>query len=114
MVVLCVCRLGLTESTGLKGRFGRKGLGQQCLALTDEALGPPHVDSELGSHVSLASLEKLCTFRKMWLRMSKLWSLVCRTSSRTRNEKYEGQGITPLVSTRGMLSNSLHLSWDRS
>lgn len=97
-----------------KGEIWTEGTGPTVPSVTDEALGPPHVDSELGSHVSLASLEKLCTFRKMWLRMSKLWSLVCRTSSRTRNEKYEGQGITPLVSTRGMLSNSLHLSWDRS
>lgn len=96
------------------GGIWTEGTGPTVPSRMDEALGPPNVDSELGSHVSLASLEKLCTFRKMWLRMSNLWPLVCRTSSRMRNEKYQGQGIIPLVSTQCMLSNSLHLSWDHS
>lgn len=45
------------------------------------AQGGPNVVSGLESRVSLASLEKPCTLRKMWLRMSNLPSSVLRTSS---------------------------------
>lgn len=55
------------------------------------AQGPPN--SELESRVSLASLEKLCTLRKMWLRMSKLLSSVLRTSSRIRREGSLGGSV---------------------
>lgn len=73
VVVLMLCIL---DSWSLfAGLMGDSQMGRGWpKVIQHDGLGPrsSNVDSEPESHVSLASLEKSCTFRKMWLRMSNL------------------------------------------